>query len=115
MGGQHDRLSFREKEGRLVLIYQSAYFYSLTHLFNFYFATSIRSPSISIVPSISSTELSVLNFVHSPLLLRMYVLLSSITMAREPTEHDLKPFLVEGFLFVGSSDRSATVSQMNLE
>ena len=29
MGGQYDRL-FKEKEGRLVLIYQSAYFYSLT-------------------------------------------------------------------------------------
>ena len=33
MGGQDDRLSFKEKEGRLVLIYQSAYIYIHTHIF----------------------------------------------------------------------------------
>ena len=33
MGGRLDRLSFKEKEGRLVLIYQSAYIYIYTHIF----------------------------------------------------------------------------------
>ena len=55
MGGQYDRL-FKEKEGRLVLIYQSAYFYIHTHNFTYYFSALNSVMSISEV----STEASVL-------------------------------------------------------
>lgn len=67
------------------------------------------------IPSIPTVELAVLNSFHSPLLLKMYVVLFSITTAIDPTEHDLILCVTELFVLVGSSAKSVFVSHINFE